>query len=484
MRGKIIAGDNLLRAIIYTRQSLAKDGDELGVQRQEAECRRLCELRRYSVVRVLTDNNQSASTGKRPAYKELLRSLEAGMAEVVVVLRLDRLLRKLTELETLIELSERTGVSIVTVQGDLDISNAQGRLLGRILASVARSEVEVKSERHKLANRQRATQGKPHGSRRPFGYEPDMLTIRESEAELLREMARRIIGGVGYKHVAYWLNRSGHTTTLGRQWYPVTVRNLLRKPRYGGYREYRGELFPAQWEAIFEPDLYERLQLAMKLKQQQAPDRPRGRKYVLTGLLKCGHCGLPLTGTVMVDRPGAPKRRVYMCRGWRDTGMVKGCGKVRRNAEALEHYIRESVLDRLDTPDLAALLGDDDGELRALLELRQTQQLRLDSLVDDYATNVLNRNQFERAKTTAENALGEIDKRIDELSRRSLRIDLGLSHTLRQSWHEHDDEWRRKLIGLLVKSVTVNPGLTKPFYIADGTRYRFDPKLISIDWIA
>ena len=105
--------------------------------------------------------------------------------------------------------------------------------------------METKSERHKLANAQKAAAGKPHGSRRPYGYEADLITIYKPEAAILREMGRRIMAGHGFKEVAYWLNEQGHTTTTGKLWYPLTVRNMLLKPRYGGIRTYNGAEYPA-----------------------------------------------------------------------------------------------------------------------------------------------------------------------------------------------------------------------------------------------
>lgn len=474
-----------MRGLIYVRQSLAKEGDQLAVERQEAECQRVAELRGVDVLRVIIDNNVSASRGHRPGYTELMQAIEGGEAEAVIVLRLDRLLRKLTELETLIELSERTGVQIITVQGDLDISNAQGRLLGRILASVARSEVETKSERHKLANRQRAAIGKPHGSRRPYGYQSDLMSLHDEEADVLREMARRVISGQGYKEVAHWLNRQGHTTTTGRPWLPITVRNLLRKPRYGGWRDYNGELFRGQWDPVFDAETYERLHLIIRTKSQRAGSTAKARKYLLTGLLFCGKCGLNLTGTNIVDRPGAPKRRIYMCRGVRDTGLVRGCGGVRRNADALDHYVRESVISYLDTPLLADLLkGDNAGELHELLEQRQTLQLRLDGLVEDYASGLLNREQLARAKRTVEASLQEAETAIDNASRRSVGANIPAGLSVREAWEKCDsDDWRRQLVGLVAKRIVVNPGKTKPYYMADGKRYRFDPTLVDIEWV-
>jgi DNA invertase Pin-like site-specific DNA recombinase len=160
-----------MAAVIYTRQSLDKTGDGLGIARQVEACQRLCEARAWPVATIIEDNDRSASRGVREGYAELLAMIENRAVDRVVVLRLDRLLRRVTDLEALIELTERTGVKITTVEGDLDLSNPSGRLMGRIMASVARGEIETKSARQKLANAQAAAAGKPHGSRRPYGYE-------------------------------------------------------------------------------------------------------------------------------------------------------------------------------------------------------------------------------------------------------------------------------------------------------------------------
>src|SRR4051812_50076084 len=95
-----------MKCIIYARQSLDIAGDQLGVERQRAECLRLCEQRGYEVFETLVDNSVSASADSRPGYERLLELIERQAVDVVVVLRLDRLLRKLTGLEALIDLTE------------------------------------------------------------------------------------------------------------------------------------------------------------------------------------------------------------------------------------------------------------------------------------------------------------------------------------------------------------------------------------------
>jgi site-specific DNA recombinase len=468
-----------MNVAIYVRQSLAKDGDELGIDRQRFECERLTASRGYTVTEVIADNNRSASTGDRPGYRRVLQLIEAKAIDAVVVLRVDRLLRKLTELEKLIELSERTGVQIVTVEGDLDLASPSGRLIGRILASVARSEMETKSARHKLANAQKAKAGKPHGSRRPYGYNEDQLTLHPEESEILREMGRRVLAGYSYRDVAAWANDQGHRTTMGRTWFPITISNMLQRKRYGGIREYQGAEYPGIWEPIFDASIWERLQLTIRLRRETAGNMHKARRYLLTGLLVCGVCGTHLNGETKRDKPERPLRRTYQCRA---------CHGITRNAEALEWFVTECVLTRLDTPDLGKLLsqsGPHDDEMRDLLIRRKGLSDRLNALVDDYATGLLDREQLTRAKSTAEAELARIDTDIEVRNRQ--RSGAGLvpvGQSIRKAWDEADsDDWRRTLLGLLIKPVVVNPGNTKPYVRVNGRLMRFDQRLIEIDWL-
>lgn len=479
-----------MRAAIYVRQSLDRERTELAIERQRAECEKLCINRDWQVDEIITDNSISASSHGRPGYEHLLELIKNHTVDVVVILRIDRLLRLNDELEALVSLSERTGVKVATIEGDVDLTTPQGRLIARILVSVARNEMEVKSARHKLANAQKAAQGKPHGSRRLYGYEDDLVTIRESEAAVLREMARRVMSGHSYPEVAAWANKNEHYTTTGSLWQGRSLKRVLMRQHYAGIREHLGTQYEGIWQPIFDRETWERLQLTIRLRSDtNSKYINKNAQYLLTGLAYCGKCGEPLTGVATFDgKPGVgPKRRAYICRK-PQPGRYHGCGGTKRNADALDHFITEAVLYRLDTPELGKLLeaGEPNDELlKSLLADRQAQQLRLDSLVDDYATGILTRTQLTRAKATADGELQRIEDEITALNRQRHGLSVPVGQTLREAWDSAEsDTWRRNLLGLVIKRVIVNNGQSKPFYFANGQRYRFDPSLIEIEWQA
>jgi site-specific DNA recombinase len=198
------------RAYVYTRQSKDAEGDRLAVTRQREACEKLAAARGWTVMVTdppLEDDDTSASGSRsRPQFEEAMRLVEAGQADVLVVYAADRLCRKLTDFERVIETCERAGCKLATVSGDLDLSTDQGRLVGRILASVARGEVERKSARQKLAAVQRSEIGKPPLGVRLTGYTSDG-TVVESEAAIVRQIFGRFHAGASLREIVAWLKR-------------------------------------------------------------------------------------------------------------------------------------------------------------------------------------------------------------------------------------------------------------------------------------
>lgn len=466
----------MTRAIIYRRQSRDKFNDELGIERQLKECKRVAKARKFNVIDVITDNDISASKRGRPGYGRLTQLMATGAVDVVVILRIDRLLRLNDELEELIQLVEKNPVKVITVEGDIDLSTPQGRLMARILVSVARSEMEIKSARHKLANKQRAEAGQAHGSRRTFGYEDDNMTIREDEALVLKDMAVRFLNGWSYRRISEYLNAQEIKTAEGRDFFAITVRNMLIRKKYAGIRSYEGVDYQGQWPAIFDEDMWARIQYKYLDRRRAAGDRPVARKYLLTGFAYCGKCGSQLNGATKRDNPSRPLRNTYAC-------LNGGC--VTRNAPALEHFLRELIVYRLGSPQMDRLINSarTRGSAAELLSKKEGIKARLDTLLDDFTDGTLTKTEYVRAKNRLLGQLEDVDGSLVALYQSDTLDGLsGTTDSLRERWMVEDNGWRRQVIETLVEKVVVHVGKTKPYYIADGVRYRFDPELVDVQW--
>jgi hypothetical protein len=157
------------------------------------------------------------------------------------------------------------------------------------------------------------------------------------------------------------------------------------------------------------------------------------------------------------------------------------------NADALNWYVRESVFDHLDPEKVVELLRDNEpssDKLMKLLDQRAAQQLRLDNLVDDYATGLLDRAELSRAKTKSQAELSRINGEIKLLSARNRRTSqLGVKESLRQTWEASEGiGWRGALIDMIVERIDVFPGIGKPFVNVDGVIMRFDKSRVVITW--
>jgi site-specific DNA recombinase len=313
------------RAIIYTRVSRDATGERAGVKRQEEDCRKLADLRGYDILRVESDNSISAYGEKeRPAWTRTLASVEAGEVDVLLCWHLDRLTRSMSELEKLILLSERTDVGVLTVTGDIDLTTDVGRMVARILAAVARQEVERKGARQRRANEQRAAEGLawPSGWR-PFGFEKvavknskgaTLLQIPE-EAELIAEAARDVLDGASLKSIARRWRLAGVSTPRSRKgaagWTHNGVKSILLSPRNAGLAEYKGEVLGrGSWEPIYSESTHHQLVAFLTDPQRlvrTTGSRGRTPSNLLSGIARCAKCwGTVVAGTTQ-------GQRVYKC---------------------------------------------------------------------------------------------------------------------------------------------------------------------------
>jgi site-specific DNA recombinase len=244
MMAKKAARQVVRSAAIYARISADVEGKSLGVQRQLEDCRKLAADRGWPVGAEYVDNDVSAFSGKpRRQYARMLAELESGDRDAVIVYNLDRLHRRPAELEKFVAVCERVGVSqVATVTADIDLGNDDGLFMARIFAAFAAKESGRKSARIRRKLLQNAEAGLPHGSVRPFGYEDDKITLRESERAVVREMVDRYLAGQSIKSVTVWLSDSGVAPAVATSWQTSAVRQILCSGRIAGLREHRGQV--------------------------------------------------------------------------------------------------------------------------------------------------------------------------------------------------------------------------------------------------
>ncbi len=452
-----------MRAFVYLRQSLDRAGTSAAVDRQREDCLKLCSERGWEVASTYVDNDVSASTTKpRPGYTRMLAAVERGEAEVVVAWHVDRLTRKLTDLELLIELAQRTGLRIATVTGDLDLSTDAGRLVGRILASVARGEVERKGARQKRAQQQAAQQGRPAGGRRAFGYTADGMTVIEPEATHLRAAYTDLLQGASLKSIARRWNEAGALTTAGNAWTHSTVRETLKNPRYAGLRSYRGQVVgPAVWRSLVDEDTHAAAVALLSLPERRTT-ATTARKYLLPAIALCWKCGSDVaTGHT---RHG---RRVYVCRAHK-------C--VARKAEPVEQLVEAVVVARLSRPDAVELLSrPETPDLAVNRAKAQAIRERLDDLATGLEEGLLTLGAVRRSSERLRVELATVETRIRDSTHADVLTPLVTAVDVRAAWDKCDLKQKRAVVDALLTVTLLAP---------KRGRQEFDPETVLVAWKA
>lgn len=471
-----------MKTAIYVRISRDTSHEGLGVARQEADCRALCVAKGWEGVELYADNDKSAYSRKpRPEYSRLLDELKNGLVSRVVVWHPDRLHRSLAELEDFIDVIEGAGADVATVTaGDYDIATPDGRLIARILASVARKESEDKSRRIRRKHLELAQAGAITGNgsfARGYGYQRmdtehgSRLVIVEEEAEVIREAAQRYLAGESFTSIVKDFNRRNIPPQRGDQWFAVTLRNIVRSGRVSGQREHKGEIVaPAQWDPIISPDVTAQIRARLSVR---APKRTP-RTHLLSGLIYCGRCGGHLTSTTNTARVGKPRRQ-YRCA--KMPGRVN-CGRIVIQAPALEDLVTEIVLQAIDGPQLAEIISGratntTSPRLAALTTIGECEAL-LENLAVMYAAGELSKREWEAARARANVRIVEARSVVDNTDLVPVIPLVGHDGEARREWPMMPISRRSAIVSALITEVTIQPGTPG--------RKPFDPTRVNLAW--
>ncbi len=459
----------MVRASIYCRISSDITGLAAGVERQEADCREYCARAGWDVAQVYVDNDISAFSGKaRPAYRRMLEAVRAKQTDAIVAWHLDRLYRRIPDLSELIDVCGQAGLThIKTLSGDLDLTTADGRLHAYIMGSVAQHESDHKAERQRRKILDSAQKGDPKfGGRRGYGYDGTGKIITLPEAAVIREAAERVIAGESVRQVYMDLNNRGVPTASGSGRWNTTLARLLTSPRIAGIRVLNGEeVGQGGWPAIIDRTTHDLL-VATIGSRTAVRQMGRPHNYLLTGgLAVCALCGGRLLSGKNNDK------RSYGCR--RDQG---GCGRISVQAEGLENYVKDYVLEALagdySTPAVEPI---DHDLVRQLASYRE----RLTQLTQDYSVEGLfDKATYMRLRAKIADKIAACEAEMGTAPTSPDRWAYLSSAALEGSWDGLPISERREIVRGVVASVRVAQG--KP----SGGRFLTDRITIQPVWAA
>ncbi len=359
--GSVVNLPRRLRCVVYTRKSseegLDMEFNSLDAQRDACEAF-IASQKAEGWVALrdrYDDGGFSGGTLERPGLQRLLADIEAGLVDVVVVYKIDRLSRALMDFARLVEVFDRHGVTFVSVTQSFNTTTSMGRLTLNILLSFAQFEREVIGERIRdkfAASRKR---GMWMGGFVPLGYQvrDRKLLVDETEAATVRMIFERFA-------------QIGSATTLVRALVAEGVRNKRGKPIDKGYlykllsnRVYLGEAvhkgtsYPGEHAAIIDQALWDKVHGVMQVSPRLRAAGTRSQTPALLKGLIFGPTGTAMTPTA--TNKGSRRYRYYtsmdVIRGREpDTGTAPH----RLSAEMVENAVIQEIRRLARTPEVVA----------------------------------------------------------------------------------------------------------------------------------
>ncbi|MFE7030316.1 recombinase family protein [Streptomyces sp. NPDC057621] len=341
---------------IYTRISRDDEGEALGVARQRRDCERLTDLRSWQAIKVYEDNDVSAFKRQvvRDEFELMLADLRAGLIDGVVAYDLDRLARQPRDLERLIEIyDDRPRLEFATVTNDVNIGTPDGRTMARIMVAFANKSSHDASRRIKRKHLELAQQGKDSGGPAPYGWQKeDRSKVDPKAAKAIREAQHQILTGVRIGTIrTRWQNEGlGNPREGTKRMAHHHVEHILTNPRLVGYRTYHGDVLcgedgqpvMGEWEPINSLEEWEAVCATIAERKQQRPGKTLARKYLLSGIARCGLCKTKIRGQINQKwKPGSKAARfTYQC-----SVVNGGCGKVGRVGDPVDQLVARLVLE-------------------------------------------------------------------------------------------------------------------------------------------
>lgn len=465
-----------MHTALYTRVSVDATGERQAITRQLDDCTLLAERLGWTVVDHFSDNDISTFDGSiRPDFERMLTAIGRGEIDAIICWQPDRLYRSLKDLERLVDATDR-GIEIRTVNGgDLDLSHSTGRMLARILGSVSRQESELKGERRRSANKQRAVNGAWRADQpRVFGYTPRGEPL-EPEATAVRQAITDVLAGRSLRSIAAELNERSLFTPRGKKrgggpWSNLSLRRMLIKPVYAGLRVHQGRIVGrGEWQAIIDEDTHRGL-VAYLSDPARKPATAFERKHLGSGVYRCGVCdGLLYTVFVSATRP-----MMYGCKPHKH---------VVRLAAPLDELVEATVLTLLKSSDIASRLSPrEDFDAAELHGRRAALQARLDELARMFAKGSISGSQLESGTSDLRQQMAGIDSVLADAAATSPAVQLldGDPDEIETRWDALSPDIKGKIVDELM-TVTVLP---TPRGVKGVTRDReTGARIVNLDYV-
>jgi site-specific DNA recombinase len=457
-----------MKVAVYVRVSTeeqAKEGYSISAQKERLTA--YCMSQGWEIVNFYVDEGYSAKNMDRPELKRMIKHIQEGLIECVLVYRLDRLTRSVLDLYKLLELFEKHNCKFKSATEVYDTTTAMGRMFITIVAALAQWERENLGERVRMGMQEKARQGKWVPNQAPYGYdidlENDKLKINAFEASVVRRIFDMYLSGMGTSKIAAILNQEGIKTKNNANWRSFSIRYILRNPLYAGKIRWNVRVNPDQYfeveteavPAIISEEMFMRTQKMLDARRKKHP-RAATSEYIFSGVAKCARCGSPLFGKRNargVKFYGCLNRRMGMC----DMPSFK---EEYLEARFLEHLSKIDVQEEAATHATIEETNEQEQEIQEIKKELEAIEKRRKKWQYAWVNEMISDNEFmermdeERKK---EELLKEQLQNLSPIQNDMHDVDLlSILSDIRTTWKLMNIAEKKSSIGILVKKLVVD----------------------------
>ena len=397
---------------LYMRVSTedqAREGFSLPEQKERLEA--YCKFKGFVIKDYYTDAGISAKTGNyRPEFERLKEDIKSKKINTIIALKQDRITRSIFDWEELMKFLEENDAYLDCVNDDINTTNANGKMVSRILMSVSQQEIERTSERTKVGLAGAIKQGHiPHQAPLGYKHENKKLVIDHLTKDVVIRIFELYHKGMSYQKISTLFNKE---QVLGKtNWRDSSIVAILENEIYkGDFVHGKRTKHPTYYENVVEPivskEMWEECQVQ---KKKNSKSYQRTLTYLFLQKLRCPKCNRILGGKATQKKNG----NIYYYYYCHDC-------KINFKESLVEEYFNDfvnelveydSVVNQFFLPMIKQKFDEPQEELKKDIN---KQKDKLERIKRAYINGVFSLEEYNDERKLVESALEKLQNELDE----------------------------------------------------------------------
>ena len=397
---------------LYLRVSTedqAREGFSLPEQKERLEA--FCKFKGYEIIDYYEDAGISAKTGNyRPEFERLKEDIKSKKINTIVALKLDRITRSIYDWENIMAFLDKNDAYLDCANDEINTTNANGKMISRLLMSVSQNEIERTSERTKVGLAGAIKNGHLP-SRAPLGYkhQDKKLVIDYSTKDVITRIFDLYYNGFSYQKISTMFNKE---KVLGKtNWRDTSILAILENEVYkGDFVHGKRTKHPTYYENVVEPIVSkEKWEECQVQKRKNSRSYKRTLTYRYLQKLTCPICGEILGGKATKKKNGNVYYYYY----------CNHC-KINIKEEMIDKYFNsfmdeiveyDSIVNQFFLPIIKQKFDEPKEKLEKEIK---TQQMKLDRIKRAYVNGAFTLDEYKEERKNAEKLLDNLESELND----------------------------------------------------------------------